>query len=241
MPMSGCAAQKTRIIAAALVGAAVLTGTPAMGGTDSVSVYDDGSTPHGTMLENDMDPILIGTWTILQVQIEQSGQAIVFPSSGATLTILDSGSFKQDYSSESNGPRPIDIAAGDFVTTVTRSPVSTCKIEASGEIIGHLGAYWEGFGGTLDTPQLRVSIFPDASTRPQVRCAGSSEVLGNMVTPAIGMAPPSGTGEAGPFVAYSYIIDRDDFTDTPNAFMDLEIWTVSTSPVRTRYFLRKVD
>ena len=201
----------------------------------------DGSTPHGSFIENQMDPALEGTWSILQVQIEQGGQTIVFPNSGATLSILDSGSFREDYSTESNGPRATDIVVGDLVSPTRLSPVSTCKMVTTGEAIGVLSAYWEEATGTMDAPEIRVSISPAASTRPTVRCAGSSEILGNMVTPALGMGRPSGNGDAGPYVAYSYMLDRDNFTDSPNAFTDLEIWSVSDNPVRTRYYLRKVE
>ena len=236
--MSPYRSKKVEAFLTLMLSATVLAPNAAMAVGD---IDLDGSTPHGTFIENQMDPALVGTWTVLQVQIEQGGQTIVFPNSGATLSILNSGSFREDYSTESNGPRATDIAVGDLVSPTILSPAATCKMVTTGEAIGVLAAYWEEASGTMEAPEIRVSISPAASTRPEVRCAGSSEIIGNMVTPALGMGRPSGNGNAGPYVAYAYMLDRDNFTDAPNAFTDLEIWSVSTDPVRTRYYLRKVE
>ncbi len=222
----------------ALFASAIMASGPGLADSD---VDLDGTTPHGSTIVNQMDPALIGTWEILQVQIEVNGQGMAFPLQGARISWLDSGSFKEDYSGESNGPRATDIIAGQYIAPSTPSPISTCKIEASGEIIGVVTVNWRD-DGTMNTPEMRVTIDRSASTRPEVKCQGSSEVVGNMVSPPLGAGRTVGIGSDLPYVPYYYAIDLDNFTPAgPNGFTDLEIWSVSSNPTRTRYFLRKVE
>ncbi len=188
------------------------------------------------VFENNMDSWLIGTWTVLQVQIEQGGQIIVFPNHGATLSILDSGSFKYDYTSESNGERVTDIDVGDQISPTRTSPVATCKMVETGESIGHIFAYKDSTVYGMQDRQMLVNFFPTHSTKPEVRCAGSDKIISNAVTPSLGMAKPSGSNEGGPYVAYYYNVDM-----TNEATRDLEIWTIGDDPVRIRYYLRKSD
>lgn len=203
---------------------------PAISSSDTNS---GATTPHGSTIYNQMDPALIGNWKILQVQIENpAGQVLVFPLFGSILSFLDSGSFKLDYSSESNGERPTDIVAGQFISPTTQSPISTCKIEASGEVIGVIRVGLEESNN--QNIEMKVTLDPSASTKPEIRCAGSAEIRGNMVTPPIGAGRTVGIGSDMPYVPYYYTIDQ-------NSLSDLEIWSTSNNPVRVRYYLRKVQ
>ena len=217
---------KTSITAISLL---AITTYPSFSSNDAVLNV---TTPHGSTIYNQMDPALVGDWKILQVQIENpAGQVMVFPLFGSVLSFLDSGSFKLDYSTESNGERPTDIVAGQYVSPNTQSPISTCKIEATGEAIGVIRV-------SIDTNNnqnlgMKVTLDPSASSKPEVRCAGSTEIRGNMVTPPLGVGRTEGIGGDMPFVPYNYTIDA-------NSLSDLEIWSTSNNPVRVRYFLRKI-
>ncbi len=198
-------------------------------------VMASGSSGGVNEFENDMDPLLIGTWNILQVQIEQNGQVRIFPIHGATLSFLDSGSFKYDYTSESNGPRATDIAIGDQISPTVTSPVATCKMVATGEAVGHITAYKDA---TSDSGERHMFAYISLgeTTRPEVRCQGSADIITNATTPPIGAGRPSGVNINGTFIAYQYKIDVNN-----SAITDMEIWSVFDSPVRTRYYLRKID
>ncbi len=203
---------------------------PSIASSDAVS---DVATPHGSTIYNQMDPALIGDWRILQVQIENpAGQVMVFPLFGSILSFLDSGSFKLDYSTENNGERPTDIVAGQFISPTVQSPISTCKIEATGEAIGVIRVGIDASNN--QNIEMKVTLDPDASSKPEVRCAGSAEIRGNMVTPPLGAGRTVGIGGDMPYVPYYYSIDL-------NSLSDLEIWSTSNNPVRVRYYLRKVE
>jgi len=202
----------------------------------------DGSTPHSSFIENGVDPTLVGTWEILQTQIEQGGNAIIFPLHGSILSILNSGSFKFDYTNETNSARTTDIVVGQQISPSMQSPVATCKIKASGDVIGDITAVWQD-NSSMEYPELHVIVNKAASTKPEARCEDSMNIVrGNMVTPSIGMGKPINLGSTNPYVSYQYMIDRDIYeAETPNNFTDLEIWTTLDSPVRIRYFLRKIN
>ncbi len=202
----------------------------------------DGSTPHSSFIENGVDPTLIGNWEVLQTQIEKDGNVIIFPFHGSTLSILNSGSFKFDYSNETNSARATDIVVGQQISPNRQSPVATCNVKASGDIIGDITAVWQD-NSSMNYPELHVIVNKAASTKPEVRCADSMDIVrGNMVTPSLGMGKPINLGSANPYISYQYMIDRDIYeAETPNDFKDLEIWSTLDSPVRIRYFLRKIN
>lgn len=234
-----CCKNKSLSVLIVLAGTVVLGAGPAIASSD---LDLDGTTPHGSSISNNMDPALIGTWNVLQVQLEGSaGQVMVFPTHGAQVTWLDSGSFKVDYTLETNGPRATDIVAGEMVSPTTATPVSTCKMQITGEAIGVVQVYWKENSGQ-EAPEMRARLDMSASTRPEVKCEGFSEVIGNMVTPPVGAGRAMGIGTGDPYVPYYYAIDLDNYSSTgPNEFTDLEIWSVSDNPTRVRYYMRKID
>ncbi len=190
---------------------------------------------NNNQFENDMDPQLIGTGNILQVQIEQNGKVKIFPVHGATLSFLDNGSFKYDYTSESNEERASDIAIGDQISPTVTSPVATCKMVATGEAVGQITAYKDATSDS-DERHMFAYISLGETIRPEVRCEGSADIITNATTPPIGAGRPSGVNINGTFIAYRYEIDMNN-----SAITDMEIWSISDNPVRVRYYLRKFD
>jgi hypothetical protein len=199
----------------------------------NLALASSGTTPHGSEISNQMDPALIGTWDVLQVQIEGAGGLVmVLPTHGAQVTWLDSGSYKVDYQFESNGPRATDISAGEMISPSTASPVSTCKMRINGYAIGASVVSLAG-GTAAGNVELRAKIDLSASERPEVKCEGSNAVIGNMTTPPIGAGKPTLDADGQPFVSYYYTMD--------SALTNMEIWSVLDNLTRTRYFLRKMN
>jgi len=208
----------------------------------------DQLTPHYTKIDHGMDKALIGKWRLIRAQLEMPGTSkkIAFPAAGRLLTILDSGSFEENFTTETNAPKPSDIASGDYITTTRRSPKNTCKIKATGKIIGHLTARLALKPEKLQAPLIHISLSKAASTKPKVWCKGYEKSLGNMVTTPLGYGRTVGIGTDNPYVPYHYKISapknkpasKTKVTIT-SSWHHMEVWSVSAKP-RIRYFYQRV-
>jgi hypothetical protein len=216
-------------------------------GSDEINL--DMLTPHGSDLNaNFVDEAVIGSWRLVKGQVETPAGVLEFRTAGRVLTVLASGSFQEDYSSETSEPRPAtDLAEGQvFGAGVDRfAPKATCKIVATGLIIGDMRHAMEvnlDFDPpVVDAMTMRIRLNMSASTRPEVRCQGSPTVVGNMVSPPLGMGFTR-TDATGPYVSYFYrmlpLIDPVTGAAISMTY-GLEIWSEpSPAPVIRYYFVR---
>lgn len=236
-----------RTLIAATVSCLFLSGVTALAAEDDIDL--DQLSPWGTELDvNNVDPALVGRWIMVKGQVEVGGNVLEMRANGRVLSILDSGSFQEDFSTEGSQIRPGEIYQGQvFGAGVDRfAPRGTCEIKASGLSVGHMTQHYE-MDLDKDPPivgamTMQVVLNKAASTPLTVACADRpGQKIGNMVTPPLGFGFTR-TGSGGPFVEYYYrvtplIHPSDPTLDQP--YFGLEIWsTPSPAPVARYWFVR---
>jgi len=232
-------------IFALLISTLVLS-APAASGEDEINL--DLLTPHGSELDiNNVDEALIGTWIMVKGQVETGAGTLPMKAAGRTLSILNSGSFQEDFATEASGPQPGDLFVGQvFGAGIDRyAPRATCQIRANGLSVGHMTQHEElnldADPPFVDAMTMKVILNKAASTPLEVRCHDSAQKIGNMVTPPLGYGFTRMDG-SGPYVEYYYkvapLLDPATMEVISN-WHGLEIWsTPSVAPTARYYFVR---
>jgi hypothetical protein len=232
-----------RVFASAAMGIWLLF--PQVSIADNHEIDLDLLTPHGSEIdENHVDEALVGTWIMVNGQVENAGRILPMRGRGRRLSILASGSFQEDYNSEaSSAPTPGLEAGQRFGDGIDAfSPKDSCRMRGEGLSVGHMTHYEEVnldiTPPLVDATTMRVVLNKAASIPFKVRCHDSSQVRGNMVTPPLGYGYAR-TGGGGPYVEYYYklhpLFDADG--DLVNQWHGLEIWSApSPAPVVARYY-----
>jgi hypothetical protein len=155
----------------------------------------EATTSHDSCVYEGVDEALVGTWTLESQSINASVGTITNPSSGRTLTILNDGSYTEDYSTE----------------TIPDKTVS--GITSSCDISGVLTGDYE-VQSDLDLDQdpppvvNQLLITPNGGS-PTVKCgAGGTSIKANTASSPLGVGPATGTP---PYVVYTYTMN-DDWT-----------------------------
>lgn len=233
------------VLAAAAL--AALASLPAQAADDEIDL--DQLSPWGTELDvNNVDPALLGSWRMVKGEVHAGNNVLEMRANGRRLSILNSGSFREDYSTEGSEIKPGEIYQGQvFGAGVDRyAPRGTCKMQGSGEIIGHMTQHYE-MDLDKDPPivgamTMHVALNPAASTKPEVACKDRPDKkIGNMVTPPLGYGFTR-TGASGPYVEYYYSVYGLVIPGDPPTIIDhfgLHIWsTPSVAPTVHYWYVR---
>lgn len=209
--------------------------------------HPDALTPHGSEIDiNHVDLALLGTWVMVHGQIETPAGILIMKATGRRLSILNSGSFQEDYQTEASAAPLNGLVQGQtFGTGVDRfAPRDSCRMRGEGLSVGHMNQ-----NGALDTNSdpagfsdltMRITINKAASTAFKIRCHDDDVVRGNMVTPPLGFGFTK-FDASGPYVEYHYQIYPllDAAGETLQAWHGLEIWSTTSPAPTARYFFIK--
>ncbi len=226
---------------------AILAAAPLSSQAADEEIDLDLLTPHGSKIDiNKVDEALIGTWIMVSGRVESPAGTIPMAGSGRRLSILDSGSFQEDYQTEaSDQPMPGLEAGQTFGNGIDAfSPKDSCRMRGSGLSVGHMNHY-EEVNFDIDPPlvdatTMHVVLNKAASTRFEIRCHDSDQVRGNMVTPPLGFGFTK-VGAGGPYVEYYYKLHPlfGAGGELISQWHGLEIWSApSPAPVVRYFFVR---